>query len=67
MSIQLYLLTSLLAGLLGAVLLISGIWVVNKRQAYNIWDKLYENPMALGLVVASFILGLSLVIASASF
>jgi len=67
MSISLYLLTSLFAGLLGIVLLVGGLWAINKRQSYDLWNKLYESPLGLSIVVSSFILGLSIVIASASF
>ena len=68
MNIWDYLLTNLLNGIIGILLLIAGYkifdWLTPK---WNFYDSFTKNPVAGSVVVGSFILGLSAIICSAAF
>ena len=67
MSIPLYLLTILLSGIIGVGIFIGAIYIFNQRQKYDVWKVLEQNPVALAIVVSSFIIGLALVVSRTSF
>lgn len=61
-----HVLASVVYSFVGIILLIIAFWVVEMITPENIWKEVSQNKnVALAIVIASFILGISLIIASA--
>jgi uncharacterized membrane protein YjfL (UPF0719 family) len=69
MSITVYLMTSLMAGIIGIVLLLAGFVLFDKLTSeYNFTEIFNAKGVSGGaIIVSAFLLGLAIVIASASF
>lgn len=60
------LISSLIFAGLGIAILTIGFWLVDKLTPQNLWKEIIEKQnLALAVLAASFLLGLSIIVASA--
>lgn len=61
-----YIIAALVYSSLGIAILLAGYWVVEKITPENVWKEVIENKnMAMAIVLAGFIIGISIIISSA--
>ena len=63
---MIYVVSSLLYSFIGIALLFSAFWIIEKLTPQNLWKQILEKQnLALAVIAAALIIGISIIIASA--